>query len=98
MAQESSSGKSESALREEKILQFWQENKIFEKSLEQTEGKKEFVFYDGPVTANTAPVLHTMVPFSFKDIIPRYRTMQGYHVRRKGGWDTHGLQVELQIE
>ncbi len=90
--------KSDAALREEKVLQFWRENKIFEKSLEQTAKGKEFVFYDGPVTANSKPVLHTMVPFSFKDIIPRYKTMRGFHVRRKGGWDTHGLPVELQIE
>src|SRR6185295_2130543 len=49
-------------------------------------------------TANSKPVLHTMVPFSFKDAIPRYKTMRGYHVKRKGGWDTHGLPVELQVE
>src|SRR3990167_11464615 len=98
-------GKSDAALREEKVLEFWRENKIFQKSLEQTEGhakgrasKKEFIFYDGPVTANSKPVLHTMVPFSFKDAIPKYKTMRGYHVRRKGGWDTHGLPVELQVE
>ena len=90
--------KSEAGKREEKILEFWRANKIFEKSLEQTKKGKEFVYYDGPVTANSKPVLHTMVPFSFKDAIPRYRTMQGYHVRRKGGWDTHGLPVELQVE
>ncbi|MBI2630700.1 isoleucine--tRNA ligase [Candidatus Nomurabacteria bacterium] len=90
--------KSEAALREERILEFWKENKTFEKSLEQSKGKKDFIFYDGPVTANSKPVLHTMVPFSFKDVIPRYKTMRGYHVRRKGGWDTHGLPVELQIE
>ncbi len=90
--------KSDAALREEAILEFWKENKIFEKSLEQTKNGKEFIFYDGPVTANSKPVLHTMVPFSFKDVIPRYKTMRGYHVRRKGGWDTHGLPVELQIE
>ena len=90
--------KSEAALREEKILEFWKENQIFEKSLEQRKGKPEFIFYDGPVTANAKPVLHTMVPFTFKDIIPRYKTMRGYHVPRRGGWDTHGLPVELQIE
>jgi isoleucyl-tRNA synthetase len=95
---EENKSKSEAALREEKVLEFWRANKIFEKSLEQTKKGKEFVYYDGPVTANSKPVLHTMVPFSFKDTIPRYRTMQGYHVRRKGGWDTHGLPVELQIE
>ena len=96
--EEKNTKKSETALREEKILEFWRENKIFEKSLNATEGKEEFIFYDGPVTANSKPVLHTMEPFSFKDAIPRYKTMRGYHVRRKGGWDTHGLPVELQIE
>jgi len=95
---ETENNKSEAALREECVLEFWKENKIFEKSLKRTEGKKEFIFYDGPVTANSKPVLHTMVPFSFKDAIPRYKTMRGYHVRRKGGWDTHGLPVELQVE
>lgn len=90
--------KTNSALREEEVLKFWQENKIFEKSLEKDSPKGEYVFYDGPVTANSKPVLHTMEPFSFKDVIPRYKTMRGYHVGRKGGWDTHGLPVELQIE
>ncbi len=86
------------ALREEKVLEFWSENKIFEKSLEKKSPQGEFIFYDGPVTSNSKPVLHTMEPFSFKDAIPRYKTMRGFHVRRKGGWDTHGLPVELQIE
>jgi isoleucyl-tRNA synthetase len=98
MAENMEQKKSETALREERILEFWEENKTFEKSLKQTEGRKEFIFYDGPVTANSKPVLHTMVPFSFKDAIPRYKTMQSFHVRRKGGWDTQGLPVELQIE
>ncbi len=95
---ENNNSKSEAALREERVLEFWKENKIFKKSLEKKSPKGEFVFYDGPVTANSKPVLHTMLPFSFKDVIPRYKTMRGYHVRRKGGWDTHGLPVELQIE
>jgi len=86
------------AEKEEKILEFWKENKIFEKSLEKPAPNGEFVFYDGPATANAKPVFHTMEPFAFKDIIPRYKTMRGYHVARKGGWDTHGLPVELQIE
>ncbi len=90
--------KSEIALREEAILEFWKKNRIFEKTLEKDSPKGNFVFYDGPVTANAKPVFHTMEPFAFKDIIPRYRTMRGYHVPRKGGWDTHGLPVELQIE
>jgi isoleucyl-tRNA synthetase len=96
--EETKNNKSEIALREEKVLEFWRENKIFEKSLDKKSPEGEFVFYDGPVTANSKPVLHTMTPFSFKDVIPRYKTMRGYHVRRKGGWDTHGLPVELQIE
>lgn len=98
MAENKENQKSDAALREERVLEFWKENKIFYKSLEKNAPKGEFVFYDGPVTANSKPVLHTMVPFSFKDAIPRYKTMRGYHVRRKGGWDTHGLPVELQIE
>jgi len=90
--------KSETALREEAVLEFWKENKIFEKSLKQTEGKKEFIFYEGPPTANGKPGIHHLEARAFKDAIPRYKTMQGFHVRRKGGWDTHGLPVELQVE
>jgi len=91
-------GKSENALREEKILEFWRANNIFEKSVTQREGDKEFVFYEGPPTANGKPGIHHLEARSFKDAIPRYKTMRGYHVRRKGGWDTHGLPVELQVE
>jgi len=90
--------KSEAALREEKVLEFWRENKIFEKSLEQTKNGKEFIFYEGPPTANGKPGIHHLEARAFKDAIPRYKTMRGYHVRRKGGWDTHGLPVELQVE
>ena len=90
--------KSDVAFREEKILEFWKENKTFEKSLEQSEGKKEFIFYEGPPTANGKPGTHHLEARAFKDAIPRYKTMQGFHVRRKGGWDTHGLPVELQVE
>lgn len=90
--------KSELAKREEEILKFWEDSKIFEKSLEQTFGKKEFVFYEGPPTANGKPGIHHLVARAFKDAIPRYKTMQGFHVRRKAGWDTHGLPVELQVE
>lgn len=90
--------KSDAALREEAVLQFWRKNKIFEKSLEQTEGKKEFVFFEGPPTANGKPGIHHLEARAFKDAIPRYKTMRGFHVRRKGGWDTHGLPVELQVE
>ncbi|KKP85855.1 MAG: Isoleucine-tRNA ligase [Candidatus Nomurabacteria bacterium GW2011_GWA1_35_8] len=90
--------KSESALREEAILKFWKKNNIFEKSLDQSEGKREFIFYEGPPTANGKPGIHHLEARAFKDAIPRYKTMRGYHVRRKGGWDTHGLPVELQVE
>ena len=90
--------KSDVALREEAVLEFWRENKIFEKSLSEREGKKEFIFYEGPPTANGKPGIHHLEARAFKDAIPRYKTMQGYHVRRKGGWDTHGLPVELQVE
>ncbi len=90
--------KSVSALREEAILQFWKENNTFEKSLEKDAPKGEYVFYEGPPTANGKPGIHHLEARAFKDIIPRYKTMQGFHVRRKGGWDTHGLPVELQVE
>lgn len=90
--------KSEAALREEKVLEFWKEKNIFEKSLAKPAPKGEFVFYEGPPTANGKPGIHHLESRSFKDAIPRYKTMQGYHVRRKGGWDTHGLPVELQVE
>ncbi|MEK7190176.1 MAG: class I tRNA ligase family protein [Patescibacteria group bacterium] len=95
---ETSNKKSDVAFREERILEFWKENKIFEKSLKETEGKKEFIFYEGPPTANGKPGIHHLEARAFKDAIPRYKTMQGFHVRRKGGWDTHGLPVELQVE
>jgi isoleucyl-tRNA synthetase len=90
--------KSAGALREEKILEFWKENKIFEKSLEKEAPKGEYVFFEGPPTANGKPGIHHLEARAFKDVIPRYKTMKGFHVRRKGGWDTHGLPVELQVE
>lgn len=90
--------KSQNALREEEVLKFWKENKIFEKSLEKDSPKGEYVFYEGPPTANGKPGIHHLEARAFKDAIPRYKTMRGYHVRRKGGWDTHGLPVELQVE
>ncbi len=98
MDKEDKNKKSEAALREERVLEFWQANKIFDKSLEQSKGKKEFIFYEGPPTANGRPGIHHLEARAFKDAIPRYKTMRGYHVRRKGGWDTHGLPVELQVE
>lgn len=83
---------------EEGILRFWDTEKIFEKSLSQDAPQGTFVFYEGPPTANGKPGLHHVLARAFKDIIPRYKTMRGYHVERKAGWDTHGLPVELQVE
>ncbi len=83
---------------EEGILEFWRENQIFEKTMKAREGGPEFVFYEGPPTANGKPGSHHVLSRIFKDIFPRYRTMCGYHVPRKAGWDTHGLPVELEVE
>ncbi len=96
--QQNTTPKSPHAEREERILASWKEKGIFEKTLKQTEGAKEFVFYEGPPTANGRPGIHHLEARAFKDAIPRYKTMRGFHVRRKGGWDTHGLPVELQVE
>jgi isoleucyl-tRNA synthetase len=90
--------KSEVAKREETILAFWNENNIFNKSLEKEPTEGEYVFYEGPPTANGKPGIHHIESRSFKDVIPRYKTMRGYHVRRKAGWDTHGLPVEIAVE
>ena len=83
---------------EEEILKFWQKEGVFKKSLEKNKDKKRFVFYEGPPTANGKPGVHHVLARSFKDIICRYKTMQGFLVERKGGWDTHGLPVELEVE
>ena len=91
---------------EEEILSFWKENKIFEKSVERrkpssakaSNGIKNFVFYEGPPTANGTPGVHHVEARSFKDIILRYKTMCGFHVPRRAGWDTHGLPVEVEVE
>ncbi|WP_322817744.1 isoleucine--tRNA ligase [Tepidiforma sp.] len=83
---------------EARILQFWKEHRIFEKSIEQRPEDRLFVFYEGPPTANARPGIHHVLSRVFKDLVPRYRTMRGYRVPRKGGWDTHGLPVELEIE
>jgi len=83
---------------EKRILEFWKKEKIFEKSLEKKSPKGGFVFYEGPPTANGKPGIHHVLARAFKDLIPRYKTMQGFHVERKAGWDTHGLPVELEVE
>ena len=84
--------------REKEVLAFWKENEIFEKSVEKNKGKASFNFYDGPPTANGKPHIGHILTRVMKDIIPRYKTMKGYYVRRKAGWDTHGLPVELEVE
>ncbi|MFQ5812386.1 MAG: isoleucine--tRNA ligase [Anaerolineae bacterium] len=83
---------------EEGVLRFWKENKIFEKSLEIREGAPRYAFYEGPPTANGPPGIHHVLARVFKDLFPRYKTMGGYLVHRRAGWDTHGLPVELEIE
>ena len=83
---------------EERILGWWKERSIFEKSLESRAGDSEWVFYEGPPTANGRPGVHHVLARVFKDIYPRYKTMRGYYVARKAGWDCHGLPVELEIE
>ncbi|MBI2419817.1 MAG: isoleucine--tRNA ligase [Ignavibacteriales bacterium] len=80
------------------ILKFWQDNGIFEKSVQTRDAKKSFTFYEGPPTANGKPGIHHVMARSLKDIICRYKTLQGYQVHRKAGWDTHGLPVEIEVE
>lgn len=83
---------------EHAVLDFWRENKVFDKTLAQSEGRPEWVFYEGPPTANGMPGAHHIEARVFKDVFPRFRTMRGYHVARKAGWDCHGLPVELAVE
>jgi isoleucyl-tRNA synthetase len=80
------------------ILDFWKQTRAFEKSLELRKGRPRFVFYEGPPTANGLPHIGHVLTRVYKDIVPRYRTMKGYYVPRKAGWDTHGLPVELEVE
>jgi isoleucyl-tRNA synthetase len=86
------------AQREKEILKYWKDNHIFKKSLKLREGCRDFTFYDGPPTANGKPHIGHVLTRAIKDIIPRYKTMKGYNVLRKAGWDTHGLPVELEVE
>ncbi len=83
---------------EESILDFWKQQEIFKQTLKKTEGGPEYVFFEGPPTANGMPGVHHILARVFKDLFPRYKTMQGYHVDRRGGWDTHGLPVEIEVE
>ena len=84
--------------QEEQILRFWKEIDAFKKSVNKRPKNRQFIFYEGPPTANGKPGIHHVLSRSFKDIICRYKTMKGYRVERKAGWDTHGLPVEIEIE
>lgn len=84
--------------REKEIVDFWKKNDIFKKSIKNREGAEIFTFFDGPPTANGKPHIGHVLTRAIKDLIPRYRTMKGYLVERKAGWDTHGLPVELEVE
>ena len=91
-------GRMNFAENEQEILKKWQENDIFKKTLDKDSPKGPFVFFEGPPTANGKPGIHHAESRAFKDCIPRFKTMQGYRVGRKAGWDTHGLPVELEVE
>ncbi|MBX4198144.1 isoleucine--tRNA ligase [Candidatus Parcubacteria bacterium] len=98
MAHDKKTEKSLISLREEETLKFWQENKTFEKSLAKDSPQGDFVFYDGPPFATGSPHYGHILPGTIKDVIPRFKTMQGYHVPRRWGWDTHGLPIENLVE
>ena len=83
--------------REKEVEKFWKDHDIFQKSIELREGCPTYMFYDGPPTANGKPHIGHVLTRVIKDMIPRYRTMKGYRVPRKAGWDTHGLPVELEV-
>jgi isoleucyl-tRNA synthetase len=86
------------ATLDHEVLHLWHSNSVFKRSLEQTEGRPDWIFYEGPPTANGMPGTHHIEARVFKDIFPRYKTMKGFHVPRKAGWDCHGLPVELAVE
>lgn len=92
------SNKSPVAQREERVLAWWKEQDIFKRSIEQRAGCEPFVFYEGPPTANAKAGLHHMIARAYKDVVIRYKTMRGFEVKRRAGWDTHGLPVEVQVE
>ncbi len=83
---------------EQEVLKFWQENKIFEKSISSRDENKFWTFYEGPPTANGKPGIHHVMARTLKDLVCRYKTLQGYRVNRRAGWDTHGLPVEIEVE
>src|SRR5512133_3249552 len=83
---------------EESVLKFWKKEKIFEKTVSTRKDGPDYVFFEGPPTANGKPGVHHVLARAFKDMFPRYKIMRGYHVSRRGGWDTHGLPVEIEVE
>ncbi|MCE7918183.1 MAG: isoleucine--tRNA ligase [Anaerolineae bacterium] len=83
---------------EEAVLKMWKREDVFKKTVERRQGAPEYVFYEGPPTANGKPGVHHVLARAFKDMFPRYKIMRGYHVSRRGGWDTHGLPVEIEVE
>ncbi|HEX9014295.1 MAG TPA: class I tRNA ligase family protein, partial [Anaerolineaceae bacterium] len=83
---------------EEGVLRYWKAHDIYHQSERRREGGPEYVFYEGPPTANGRPGVHHVLARAFKDIFPRYKTMRGFHSSRRGGWDTHGLPVEIEVE
>ena len=83
---------------EESVLRMWKRENIFRKTIDQRQGAPEYVFYEGPPTANGKPGVHHVLARAFKDMFPRYKIMRGFHVSRRGGWDTHGLPVEIEVE
>ena len=92
------SSKLDAPAMEENVLKLWKKQDIFKKTIEQRKGQPEYVFYEGPPTANGRPGVHHVLARVFKDMFPRYKIMRGYHVSRRGGWDTHGLPVEIEVE
>lgn len=92
------SGRYDGPALEHEVLEFWREQKVFEQTLKQSAGRSIFTWNEGPPTANGKPGIHHVLARSFKDLYPRYKTMRGYYVPRKAGWDTHGLPVEHEIE
>ena len=83
---------------EENVLALWRERNVFHRSMDERRDGPEYVFFEGPPTANGRPGIHHVLARAFKDIFPRYKTMQGFYVQRRGGWDTHGLPVEIEVE
>ena len=82
----------------DEIREFWQDQDIFHKSLKNREGREKYVFYEGPPSANGKPGIHHMMARTIKDIFCRYKTLKGFYVPRKAGWDTHGLPIEIAVE